>query len=167
MVSAQLSRDERDTLADSIGRLRRAMLRDGLLGAVAALGHADLSLTQLAALVLLDDQGEHTIKALAERLGRSVSATSRLVDQLVRRGLVHRREDEQDRRIRWVALADRGRTFIGELDRRRAEAQLAVMAGLSVEEQVDVMRAMRLLGQAASTSRRRSDERPGPGSAAG
>ena len=119
------------------------------------------------ALVLLDDQGERTIKALAGRLGRSVSATSRFVDQLVRRGLVHRREDEQDRRNRWAALGDRGRTFIGELDRRRAEARLAVMAGLSAEEQVDVMPAMRLLGQDASTSRRRSDERSGPGTAAG
>ena len=158
MDRLQLNHADREALARSLSQLRRAMVRDGLLGAISTLGDADLSLTQLGALLLLDDQGEHTIKALAGQLGRSLSATSRLIDQLVRRGLVDRREDDQDRRTKQVAISDGGRTFLAEVARRRAEAQLAVMGTLSAEEQAEVMRAMQLLAEAA---RRRRDAHPG------
>src|SRR6266704_2927552 len=52
----------------------------------------------MATLLLLDEEGELTIKQIAELVGRSISATSRLLDQLVERGMVSRREDERDRR---------------------------------------------------------------------
>ena len=159
MQPTHVNLTDRDLLARSLRQLRRVVFRDTLLGALAELGDADLSMTQLGALMLLEDEGEHTIKALAERLGRSLSATSRLVDQLVKRGLVDRREDDRDRRAKRVAIGDRGRTFVAELERRRTEAQLAVMATLSADERAEVMRAMRLLADAAD--RRRSDAHPG------
>ena len=158
MDQTQVNPAHRAVLAHSLSQLRRAMVRDGLLGAIATLGDADLSLTQLGALLLLDDLGEQTLKALAGQLRRSLSATSRLVDQLVRRGLVVRWEDDQDRRTKRVAISDGGRTFLAEVARRRAEAQLAVMSTLSAEEQAEVIRAMQLLAEAA---RRRRDAHPG------
>ena len=161
----QLRADEREALVRSIGQFRRALVCDFLLSALSSLAAADLSLTQVATLLLLDDAGEHTIKALAERLGRSLSAASRLVDQLVAQGLVHRREDEQDRRVKRVAIGERGRALIAELERRRAEAQVAVVATLSAGEQAQVMHAMRLLAEAAA--RRRRDADPDRGAAAG
>ncbi len=89
----------------------------------------------MATLLLLDEESELSIKQIAELLGRSVSTTSRLIDQLVERGLVSRREDEQDRRMKRVAITEQGRTLIATLERRRAEIQLVVMEHLSVEEQ--------------------------------
>ena len=50
-----------------------------------------LSWSKLAALYVLADGGVTTVSDLADTLGRSPSATSRLVDGLVRRRLVERR----------------------------------------------------------------------------
>ncbi len=112
----------------------------------------------MVTLLLLDEEGELSIKQIAELLGRSVSATSRLIDQLVERGLVSRHEDEQDRRMKRVAITEQGRTFIATLERRRAEVQLVVMEHLSLEEQAVVAQAMALLAEASQ--RRKHDEHP-------
>jgi len=69
---------------------------------------------------------------MAELLGCSVSTTNRLVDQLVERDLISRREDEHDRRMKRVANTENGRKLISVLEQRRAEAQIAVMEYLSV-----------------------------------
>ena len=75
---------------------------------------------------------------------------------MVRRDLVTREEDAHDRRVKQVALTDHGRELIERVQRRRAEAQLSVMAALSEAERADVMRAMALLAEAAG--RRRAAE---------
>jgi DNA-binding MarR family transcriptional regulator len=70
----------------------------------------DLSLTQLMALHVLDaPEAEETVKALAERLGISLPATSRAVEGLHQRGLVERREDTDDRRMKRVRATEAGR----------------------------------------------------------
>lgn len=94
-------------------------------------------------------------------LGRSTSATSRLLDQLVERGLISRREDEHDRRAKRVAITDSGRTLIATLERQRADAQITVMEHLSAEEQAIVTQAMTLLAEAGK--RRRQYEHPESG----
>lgn len=101
----------------------------------------------------MTEEGEPTIKQVAEQLGRSVSATGRLLDHLVQRGLVSRREDERDRRLKRVAITEQGRQFTATLEQQRADAQLAIMEYLSAEEQAAVMRAMALLAAAGRRSR--------------
>jgi len=103
---------------------------------------------QLATLLLLDEENELTIKQVAEMLARSVSATSRLLDQLVMRGMISRREDERDRRAKLVAITEQGRTLIATLEQRRADAQISVMEYLSAEERAEVTRGMILLVEA-------------------
>src|SRR5258708_17612379 len=90
--------NENELLAWSIRQFRRTLLRDFIYGIVQAFGDFDYSMPQLATLLLLDEENELTIKQVAEALARSVSATSRLLDQLVMRGMISRREDERDRR---------------------------------------------------------------------
>ena len=60
----------------------------------------DLTLSQLKTLSLLSElppASPLSLKDVAARLGISLPAASRAVDPLVRRGLVVRREDEEDR----------------------------------------------------------------------
>ncbi len=102
----------------------------------------------MATLLLLDDEGELTIKRVTELLGRSISATSRLLDQLVVRGMISRREDERDRRTKRVAITEQGRALIMTLEQRRADAQIALMEYLSAEEQAEVTWAMVMLAEA-------------------
>jgi DNA-binding MarR family transcriptional regulator len=145
-------------LAKSISQLRRSILRDFVFNILRTFSDFDFSLPQLATLFVLDEEGELTVKQVAEFLQRSVSAASRLLDQLVERGLVSRREDAQDRRAKRIAITEQGRKLITMLEQQRAEAQLVVMEYLSAEEQADVTRAMALLAEAGL--RRRSYEHP-------
>jgi len=146
----QIDTSDREAFVWNTRRLRRATIREFVFNILRTFSDFDFSLPQMATLLLLDEEGEFTIKQMAEILGRSVSATSRLLDQLVERGLVSRREDERDRRVKRVAITDDGRTLIATLERRRAESQLAVMEYLSAEEQADIMRAMALLAEAGT-----------------
>ena len=86
-----------------------------------------------------------------------MSATSRLVDALVRRGLVERREHRSDRRVRRLALADDGDALLRRLERTRAEAQLEVMDRLDPADRALVARAMTLLGDSARQGREKRD----------
>src|SRR5207245_6502392 len=113
-----------------------------------AFGDFDYSMPQLATLLLLDEENELTIKQVAEALARSVSATSRLLDQLVMRGMISRREDERDRRAKLVAITEQGSVLIATIEQRRAHAQISVMEYLSAEEREEVTRGMILLVEA-------------------
>ena len=148
-------RDERDELAAGVGEVRRALVPTFLLGLLASLDAEDeLSLTQLATLYVLDAGETVTLGGLAARVGRSVSATSRLVDGLVRRGLVERTEHPDDRRTRALALSPDGDALLRRLERTRAEAQLSLAAQLSESDRALVARAMALLADAARRDRK-------------
>src|SRR3954471_2904461 len=149
--------DERARLAASFGDMRRAMIPAFLLDLLAAFEDGEeLSMTQLATLYVLDAGVPVSLGALAERVGRSLSATSRLVDALVRRGLLERQEHPTDRRVRRVAIAKDGEALLRRLERTRADAQLEIMNRLDPADRALVGRAMALLGDAARQERRPS-----------
>lgn len=129
--------------------VRRSMARDFMRAAVQALGERDLTILQFGTLLLLEDGQERTVGALAEQIGRSMSATSRMIDQLVKRELLRRQEDPNDRRARRVTLSAAGRKLLTTMMRRRAEAELRLMDSLPPADQQIVVRAMELLAGAA------------------
>ena len=149
--------NENELLAWSIRQFRRTILRDFIDGIVQAFGDFDYSMPQLATLLLLDEENELTITQVAEALARSVSATSRLLDQLVIRGMISRREDERDRRAKLVAITEQGRMLIATLEQRRADAQISVMEYLSTEERAEVTRGMTLLVEAGQRRRKQHE----------
>jgi DNA-binding MarR family transcriptional regulator len=128
-------------------------LRQFVFNIMRSFGDLDFSLPQLATILLLEEDGELTIRQVAEILGRPLSTTSRMLDQLVERGLVSRREDERDRRAKLVASTGRGQTLVATLEQRRAESQMAVMDYLTDEERAEVARAMALLAEAGMRRR--------------
>ncbi len=136
-------------LGEGMLAVRRSMAREFLLTAIQALGQSDLTLLQLGTLFLLEDGEERTVGALSELIGRSLSATSRLVDQLVKRELLRRQEDPNDRRARRVTLSPGGRKFLLTMMRRRAEAELRLVESLAPEDQRTVLRALELMAGAA------------------
>jgi DNA-binding MarR family transcriptional regulator len=139
----------REMLAQNLTEFRRALWREMVVSTIQGSNNFEMSSIQLVTLFLLVSEGELTIKRVAEFLGRSVSAVSRMLDQLVVRGLVCRREDERDRRVKQVSLSESGRSFVHTLEQKRAEAQMMVMAYLSPEESAVVAQAMQFLADAA------------------
>lgn len=129
--------------------VRRAMMRGVMRSAIDTLGVVDLTLLQLGTLLLLEDGEARTVGALGEQIGRSLSATSRLVDALVKRELLRREEDPDDRRVRRVTIAARGRKLLVTMARRRAEAEMRLIEALAPEDQRTVLRGLELLAEAA------------------
>lgn len=140
------------------------MWKDAVLGGIASSVSFDLSAMQFLTLFMLAGERELTIKQVAELLGRSVSATSRMLDQLVTRGLISRKEDARDRRTKLVALSEEGCAFVQKIEQKRAEVQIAVMAYLSPEERAIVEQAMQLFAVAA---RRHANEQARSNTSAG
>ncbi len=144
-------------MARSLNEFRRITFREFICSIMHTFEDFDYSLAQVASLLLLDEEGEKTIKQVAEWLGRSLSTTSRLLDHLVVRRMITRREDEHDRRMKRVAITAQGRALIATVEQQRADVQIASMEYLSPEEQAEVNRAMILLVEGAKR-RREQDE---------
>ncbi|HEU0244403.1 MAG TPA: MarR family transcriptional regulator, partial [Candidatus Limnocylindrales bacterium] len=112
----------------------RALWRELVVGFAYQLGELNLGFTQLAALYVLAEGSTTTVADLAEAIGRSPSATSRLVDGLVKRRLVERRREEDDGRLRTVWLTPRGHAILRMVDRARAEQFLSAVRPLPRSE---------------------------------
>ena len=82
---------------------------------------------------------------LAEQLGTSPSAATRLVDGLVKRGWVERARDASDRRRVQVQLTDAGRAQGLELRSLTAQTVAAVMARVPAEKHAQIAESLRLV----------------------
>jgi DNA-binding MarR family transcriptional regulator len=82
-----------------------------------------LTFSQMKVLVELEtaEEDARTVTALSEELGISAASASRAADGLVRKKLLTRVEDPDDRRVRRLALTAKGR----ELAERIISARLA------------------------------------------
>jgi DNA-binding MarR family transcriptional regulator len=138
----------------------RAIWRDLVIGFAAQLGELNLGFTQLAALYALADSGTMTISDMADTIGRSPSTVSRLVDSLVERQLVERRQDSEDRRLRTLALTGRGKAVLGRVDRARAEEFLAIVRPLATRERVVVAMGVAALSTNSISKRGRLIKMP-------
>jgi DNA-binding MarR family transcriptional regulator len=134
-------------LSDRIA-MGRALWRDLVVGFAAQLAELGLGFSQLAALYAMDGTETMTVADLAEQIGRSPSATSRLVTALEGRGLVRRHEEVADRRQRTLEVTADGRALLQRIDGARAEEFLSIVRPLPPSE-----RALVAMGVAALSSR--------------
>ena len=113
-----------------------------------AIDDTGLGLVQFKTLVALagsTDSDDAPVKLIAERLGVSVPSASRSVDELVKRGLVSRTEDPEDRRVRRVALTPAGQELADEVMAARVAgleqfaSTLTAAERRKLEAAVDVM----------------------------
>ncbi|MGC9199338.1 MAG: MarR family winged helix-turn-helix transcriptional regulator [Acidobacteriaceae bacterium] len=105
----------------------------------------DLSVPQFRALVFLHRTPEASLSMLADFLGLSLPAASRLVDGLVAKNLVLRRIPEGNRRVVALGLSTEGRNKVRST-RRAAERRLAEMiAPLPASQCKAIQQALRVL----------------------
>jgi DNA-binding MarR family transcriptional regulator len=118
-------------------------------------GELEISLSQLKLLMLLDRDGEHTLKEIAESLVLSLPAASRAVDGLHRRGMVERREDSEDRRHKRVTITAKGSEVIERLNQARFAGVQQFIETLTTNEREKLARALApVLERAEITARR-------------
>lgn len=109
-------REKVEQLVDLLGACSSEVLTAHLLDDLTA---GQVTPVQLEALSFIDRHREPSVKALAEGLRTSIPSATRLVDRLVRKALVSRRESEVDRRLVELNLTEAGRTMLHQLRRER------------------------------------------------
>ena len=97
---------------------------------------AGLSLSQYNVLRILRGTHPGLLKTsvVAERLISSDPDVTRLLDRLIKRGLVRREADPADRRVVLVGITDEGIELVADLDEPTTELSAAATAGLSPAE---------------------------------
>jgi long-chain acyl-CoA synthetase len=117
-----------------------------------ALAKVDLSMPQYRVLAILAG-GSSAASGLAKSLDVRPPSVTALIDGLVARGLVDRRQEDNDRRRVALRITDDGARLIVEAD-RAVEEQLAHIAGyLPSKDEVMALRSLDLWGQALSQAR--------------
>jgi DNA-binding MarR family transcriptional regulator len=103
----------------------------------------ELGFTHYKALLILNRRGRAlSVNELADELHLSLAAAGRAVDKLVGLDLVSRREDEHDRRIKRVSLADGGEKAVALSIHRRESLVRDVIAKLPSDLRADLNNAL-------------------------
>lgn len=91
----------------------------------------ELAFTHFKSLLILSRHGRAlSVNELADELHLSLAASGRAVDKLVTLGLVLRREDPHDRRIKRVSLSDAGEKAVALSFQRRQDLLRDLIARL-------------------------------------
>jgi DNA-binding MarR family transcriptional regulator len=106
----------------------------------------DVSYTQYCVLRILADEGDEGMRTqkLGVRLLTRVPDITRLVDRLLKTGLVKRKRWKDDKRVVFVSVTKAGRELLDEIEGPMAELQSATFDHLSENKQVELNR---LLGE--------------------
>lgn len=119
-------------------RIRRTADRD--------LGPLGITWSQLRALRTVErSDGVVRMSALADRLGIARRSATSVVDDLVARGLLERRDDPDDRRAVSVAVTAEGHRLLRGLRERRRSAAREVVATLPPADLATLLDLLRRL----------------------
>ncbi|MBI4901208.1 MAG: MarR family transcriptional regulator [Actinobacteria bacterium] len=87
-------------------------------------------LVQVRALVVIADRGSVSLGELAEAMSIHLTRASRLCERLVKKGLVDRADDPDNRRQLTLTLTQLGQRVVGEVMRRRRDAIQSILSQL-------------------------------------
>lgn len=143
----RISKPTTSSLAQRLIAAIMPLMKGNQAEVMAATAEFDLTLTQLRMLFVLEHAGEDlAVNALAETVALSVAATGRAVDAMVRVGLLSRREDDIDRRIKRIGLTRSGHQAIAKISLARSRAVEAFVRKLDASERDELEAAVETLG---------------------
>ena len=138
---------------DSDSVLDAVLTASRVLVAMAARSLADtgeeVTLTQYRSLVVLASRGPQGVASLAEAVAVTPPTASRLVDRLVRKGLVRRRADRHDRRQVRIGLTEAGRDLVDQVTERRRAEIAELLTSIPPEVKEPMADGLRLLAKTA------------------
>jgi DNA-binding MarR family transcriptional regulator len=130
-------------LAAELLELWHHLMRGSSQQMYALIAELDVSITHMKTLHVLADGGsELSVKELSDRLGLSLPGASRIVDALMRRGWLERREDPDDRRMKRVRITDDGRKVLDRIEAARLAGLEDYAASLTPEQRTRLSSAL-------------------------
>ena len=113
-----------------------------------------ISVSQCHTLETVGEHGTQTMQSLAQHLHLAVSTVTRVVDQLVEKGLVERRTGATDRRVCEVALTPHGSALLGTLQGELIAREQAVLERIPPGSRAHVIWAIEALSKAVDEWRK-------------
>jgi DNA-binding MarR family transcriptional regulator len=104
-----------------------------------------LSMPQVGALFQIRRRGSSGVTDLGDDLGVTSSAASQMLERLVQQGLILRSEDPSDRRVKQVALTDKGLQVLQEVIRARESWLSELAETLADPEKRAIIEALNIL----------------------
>ncbi|KOG51250.1 MarR family transcriptional regulator [Streptomyces griseoflavus] len=123
---------------------------------------AQVSPSQLRALLVIEDHEGTNLRALADALGSRPPAVSRLCDRLEAMGLAERCPSATSRREVELRLSLRGRAFLKEYRAARKSEVAAILARMDPAQVADLASGLAAFHRAAAVHRAAGDSRTVP-----
>lgn len=102
-----------------------------------------LNITEFAVMELLFHKGDQPIQKVKQRILIASSSTTYVIDQLVKKGYVRRRQDTKDKRITYAVLTDEGHKLMENIFPKHAETIANAFSILDDEELAILRRALK------------------------
>ncbi len=114
-TGTERSRTERRRLVDEISALEIRLMASALPEETSSLLDYDLTLQQVRVFAFVFASQQTPINKVADALDIRPNVATGIIQRLVDRGLIERREDPGDRRVRLLTVTEQGRALLNEL----------------------------------------------------
>ncbi|MFP5514034.1 MAG: MarR family winged helix-turn-helix transcriptional regulator [Alphaproteobacteria bacterium] len=142
------TRESMSRLTDHLGYWMRMVSNHVSLAFARRLEGKDVTVAEWVMMRDLQDAGPLAPNRLAERMGMTRGAISKLADRLVAKGLVTRRDDPSDGRAQSLELSETGSLLLPELARLADENDAAAFDCLTPEERAQLDRLLKKIAGA-------------------
>jgi DNA-binding MarR family transcriptional regulator len=125
--------------------LQRRVDRDRRQYELDAWMHLNLSIGQLKSLFFISNRGTTSLGKLAGALKVTPTNTTGIVDRLMKRGLITRTENPEDRRMLFLRTTPLGDELISELRQKRKEHMVELFNRLTDDEAAAVTKSLKIM----------------------
>jgi DNA-binding MarR family transcriptional regulator len=105
----------------------------------------DLTLAEVKVLLLYDGERYLTLKAIADRLDVTKSRVTKIMEGMMRKGLVERIDDPMDARVKLIGLTVMGREKTRELEEFYREAHRNVLLQINADKRKELIANLEVL----------------------
>jgi DNA-binding MarR family transcriptional regulator len=102
-----------DPFVNTLGEWIEVFMRRSMHNFICYSKEKGLSMSQIGALFRIF-RGKSSVSDISDNLGVTSAAASQMLERLVQQGLILRKEDPNDRRVRQIVLTDKGRQILQE-----------------------------------------------------
>lgn len=135
-------------IIDELIELQRRIDRDRRQEELEAWLRLNLGIGQLKSLFFISNRGSTSLGKLAAALKVTPTNTTGIVDRLLERKLITRKESPDDRRVLVLRTTARGEALVNELRQKRKERMTELFSHLTEEEAKTVLQSLKILAKA-------------------
>jgi DNA-binding MarR family transcriptional regulator len=138
-----------DPFVNTLGEWIEVFMRRSMHNFICYSKEKGLSMSQIGALFRIF-RGKSSVSDISDNLGVTSAAASQMLERLVQQGLILRKEDPNDRRVRQIVLTDQGRQILQESLAARQGWLENLSHTLSDSQREQIMAALNILIEKAN-----------------